>query len=489
MRLRSAMLSSLLQQNLTYILSFATGIVIARLIPPREFGSYAVAMAIINIAAAIKDFGAASYVISHPEGEDSLVRSGFGVTLAATSLLALTAVLLSWPLAALYDDTLGVALRIAACGMLAGQIGFPAMVLLTRAMRFDKLLAVGLAGAFTQSVVSLLLAAAGYGAIALATGFAAGQVVTALCGIIAKPDSLRLRPSLAQAKQLLSFGGSMSATMIVGAISLSTPELLIGRLLGLGEAALFSRAQSIVSVIRNGLFTAIARPLLPALGALEAQGAGLAPLYLRVIESVTGLAWPAYVLLAIWAEPLIRLLYGPRWSGVAALVPPLAVAHGLTLAVTPHYDPFIVKRRTHLLLCCESGLFLCTLLTLAFAVPRGLQIGAWALAATGGGLFAACYVAALRPIVGFSVLALAKVWARSLLLALVVAPPALLLRGLLPGDWASVLVGVGGSGFAGLVGWLTAVRLCRHELDSHLAPLTRLRSGRDRLAAEGGASP
>ena len=147
-------------------------------------------------------------------------------------------------------------------------------------------------------------------------------------------------------------------------------------MLGLGEAALFSRAQSIVSVIRNGLFAAIARPLLPALGALEAQGVGLAPLYLRVIESVTGLAWPAYVLLAIWAEPLIRLLYGPSWTGAAALVPPLAVAHGLTLAVAPHYDPLIVKRRTFLLLVCESGLFLCTLLELVFAVPRGLEVGA-----------------------------------------------------------------------------------------------------------------
>jgi O-antigen/teichoic acid export membrane protein len=487
MRLRSAMLSSMLQQNSTYVLSFATGIVIARLISPREFGSYAVAMAVVNIAAAIKDFGAASYVISHPDGDDSLVRTGFGVTLATTSLLALAAVSLSWPLAALYDDAaLGLALRIAACGMLAGQLGFPATVLLTRTMRFDKLLAAGLTGAFMQSAASLLLAAAGYGSTALATGFAVGQLATALCVILAKPDSLRLLPSLARAQQLLSFGGSMSATMIIGALALSAPEVLIGRLLGLGEAALFSRAQSIVSVIRNGLFAAIARPLLPALGALEAQGVGLAPLYMRVIESVTGLAWPAYVLLAIWAEPLIRLLYGPTWTGAAALVPPLAVAHGLTLAVAPHYDPLIVKRRTFLLLVCESGLFLCTLLALVFAVPRGLEVGAWALAATGGLLFAACYAVVLRRIVGFSALALAKVWARSLLLTLVVAPPALLLRGLLPGDWTGVLVGVGGSGLAGAVAWLTAVRLCGHELDSHLAPLLR-RIGRDPVAAEGNA--
>ena len=490
MRLRNAMLQSIAQQNICTLLSFAAGVVVARLLSPHEVGLYAVSLAAMNVASAIKDFGISSYVISHPKPDDTLLKAAFGLTLAIAILLALGFIALSWPLARFYGDpSLGPVLRIVALGQLAAQVTFPATVLITRDMRFDILFFVGLASVTFQGLVSVWLGLTGFGSSALAWGYVAGGVAGAGVALLARPRSIRIAPSLVGSRRLLRFGGWMSSTLFVSAAAMSMPEMLIGRVLGLGEAALFSRAQNIVSIIRNGLFFAMMRPMLPKLGALEGQKLSLAPIYLRVIESVTGFAWPAYALLAIWAEPLVRAIYGPAWSGAAALIPPLALAHSLTLAIAPHYDILIVKRRAALLFACEFGLFVAALLALAWAVPHGLRPGAWALAAIGA-LFAFTFFAVLKSIVGFSAEQLAGVWVRSLLLTVAVAPPAMLVRNLAPDSAIGAIVGCAASGLLAAAIWVAAIRLLGHEIEGHIAPiLARFMPGLKAAPAKNGAGP
>src|SRR5665213_1205050 len=102
MRLRRAMLHSISQQWATLILSFGTGIVIARLLTPREVGPYAVAMAVLNAGAAVRELGVGSFVISHPEDDIALVRTAFGITLLVAIGLAGSFAALSWPLQEFY---------------------------------------------------------------------------------------------------------------------------------------------------------------------------------------------------------------------------------------------------------------------------------------------------------------------------------------------------------------------------------------------------
>ena len=404
MRLRGAMLRAVVQQNAIVAITFATGIVIARILTPHQVGAYAVAMAAVNIATAVKDFGIAAYVISEPKHNEKLMRSAYGLTLAIAALLTAALILLARPAAAFYHDpSLAGVLAIVALGPLSAQLGFPATVFLNRGMRFDLLLATGIFGAVVQSLVAILLAVCGFGSTSLAWGFVANGLAASAGVILAAPHTARVVPSLRGSWRLMAFGGWLSSTMAVGSFGMSMPEIIIGRMLGLADAAIFTRAQNIVSIIRNGLFYAMMRPMLPKLGALEAEGKSLAPLYLRVIEAVTGVAWPAYVLLAIWAKPLIVLLYGPAWANSATLIPAIAIAQGLTLAVTPHYDILIVKRRVRLLFVCETGLLILSFLALIVGISFGLTGVAVALA-LGGVLFAATYLVVLRDNVKYRVL-------------------------------------------------------------------------------------
>jgi O-antigen/teichoic acid export membrane protein len=467
------MLSSALQQNMTLLLYFGTGVVIAHLLTPREAGSFSVAMATVGGVAALKDSAVGSYVVSAPELDDALLRAAFGLSLAIAACLAIGFIGLSFPLANFYQDpALGVALRIVALAQLAPAVAFPATMRLTRAMRFGSLLAIGLAAAASQSVVSITLAALGYGAAALAWASLASSVVMAAMTIAYQPDTLWLRPTLAGSGRLLAFGGWMSATLLVVSAAVSAPELMIGRALGIANAALFSRAQSLVSVVRNGFLFGLTKPLLPNLGKREREGESLAPIYLRIVESVTGLAWPAYAVLAIWAEPLVRTVYGEAWSAAGTIMAPIAIAHGLTLTVASHFDILLVKRRQRLLFVSEFAHSLFNILALGIGVMIGIEAAVWSLVLSSV-FFAAWYFFVLKVVVEFTPGALFKAWSRSLALTFLAIPVPLAFRHLATQGPVEVVLGFATSSAIAALIWIAGVMFIRHELALHIGPLLK----------------
>lgn len=485
MRLRQAILSSTLQQNATLLVFFATGIAIAHLITPRQAGSYAVAIAAVNAIADLKDSAVGSYVVSAPEVDNALMRAAFGMSLTIAACLIIGLFGLSFLLAEFYQDpTLGQIMRIVAVAQLPPAAAFPATMYLMRAMRFDSLLVIGLAAAICQSLASVGLAAHGYGGAALAWGYLVSAVMTAAITIAYKPDAICLRPTLAGSGRLFAFGGWASGTLIVGSTAMSAPELMIGRVLGLGNAALFSRAQNLVSFVRNGLILGIARPLLPDLGKREGAGESLAPIYERIVETITGLAWPVYAVLAIWAEPLVRTIYGEAWTATGTMMAPIAVAHALTLTVGPHYDILIVKRRQRLLFFSELAVSCFTLMALAIGMTHGIEGALWSLVLSGA-FFATWNFVVLKSVVAFPPGALLKAWSRSLSLTLVAIPAPLAFRHLVADGPIEIIFGFATSGAISAILWVATVILVRHELSFHLGGLLNDVLLRSRLAFTG----
>jgi O-antigen/teichoic acid export membrane protein len=393
------------------------------------------------------------------------------LSLTIATCLTIGFIGLSFPLADFYQDpALGLALRIVAFAQLGPAVAFPGTVRLMRAMRFGSLLAIGLAAVASQSLVSITLAALGYGAAALAWGYFASAVVMAAMTMAYQPDTIRLRPTLAGSGRLLAFGGWMSATLLVGSAALSAPELMIGRALGLANAALFSRAQGLVAVVRNGLFLGLTKPLLPNLGKREREGESLAPIYLRIVESVTGVSWPAYAILAIWAEPLVRTVYGEAWSAAGGMMAPIAIAHGLTLTVAPHFDILLVKRRQRLLFVSEVAHSFFYILALGIGLMIGIEAAVWSLVLSCA-FFAAWYFFVLKAVVGFTPSALFKAWSRSLALTFLAIPLPLAVRHLATQGPVEVIFGFAASSAIAALIWIAGVMLIRHELALHIGPL------------------
>jgi lipopolysaccharide exporter len=102
--------------------------------------------------------------------------------------------------------------------------------------------------------------------------------------------------------------------------------LVLGRILPYSAVGLYNRAQTVSSIPNQSILTSVFSVAFPALAAEIRQGRGLKEPYLRALGLITVFYWPAQVLLALLAYPIVALLLGEQWFEVVPLLQVMAVA-------------------------------------------------------------------------------------------------------------------------------------------------------------------
>ena len=103
-------------------------------------------------------------------------------------------------------------------------------------------------------------------------------------------------------------------------------------------AAIAARAPALVRGAVDGVFY-------PAFARLRDTGADLAAPYQRVVAAYSAATWPAMAFLAAAATPIVLMLYGPRWAGVAPLLAWIAIGQIFFAALPLHVElPILLGR-------------------------------------------------------------------------------------------------------------------------------------------------
>jgi O-antigen/teichoic acid export membrane protein len=81
--------------------------------------------------------------------------------------------------------------------------------------------------------------------------------------------------------------------------------------------------------------------ILPAFAAHIRDGRTLREPYLRAISLITGFQWPALVVLAFLAHPVVQILFGSQWYGVVPLVQIMAIAAMFSFSFELNYPVLV----------------------------------------------------------------------------------------------------------------------------------------------------
>ena len=152
-------------------------------------------------------------------------------------------------------------------------------------------------------------------------------------------------------------------------------ELLIGKLQGVEPTAYYSRGVGLVDMF-NGLVLRALSPLTVAIYATDARaGVGGARLFLAVQTNYTGVGWPFLTVLAILAEPVVQVLYGPAWGSSVIVVRILCVAALIDLTFSSWLELLVSRGAASLAHRMQVTCLLLRLPGLALILPFGM-IGA-----------------------------------------------------------------------------------------------------------------
>lgn len=310
---RAAFFSSI-ERYYGFVVAFATTVVISRLLTPAEVGAFSVAISIAGIASVLREFGASNFLIRSPNIEEHHESCAFGITLLLGLGLGSLLLLLANPLAIFFNQRdIGTLLYILSINFFLLPFGIVNYALIQREMRFDLSARIGVITTTLSAAVSIGLAWYGFGAFSLAWGTVALSGISAILTVAWGPGRAFVRPRLRGASELVSFGTKTTALTLLWEITARFPEFIVGKLLGLAAAGLLSRASGLAANASDFLVKGLQPVTLPYFSRVEREGADLSHTHYRIATLMTGIGWPAFVILAVAAEPLVVSIYGIQW--------------------------------------------------------------------------------------------------------------------------------------------------------------------------------
>jgi O-antigen/teichoic acid export membrane protein len=330
--LHRPLLFAALDKYVGMVINLLTAAIVARLLTPDEIGVFVVGAAVVMLAEALREFGTGSYIVQRRELERDAVRTAFTAMLGLALLIGVALILAAEPIAAFYrDPRLVPVLRLAAFGMFLSAFAGPSIALLRRDMAFGRLALVDTGGLLANLIATLIFIGLGAGYLSLSFAALAAAATVAAGAILSRPEFWIFRPKLTHWREIFGFGGLASATTVLNNLYSVLPQILLGRFAGFDAAGLYSRAATLCQLPDRAIVGAFQPVVFSAFAAEIRAGGTLKAGYLHALALLSAVQWPVLVVLALLAEPVVRLVLGPQWDAAAPVLRLLAFAY-ITMA-------------------------------------------------------------------------------------------------------------------------------------------------------------
>lgn len=442
-RMRSGLRWSLLSTVLSRLVNPVTGIILARILSPKDFGIFAVALIALNGLNSINELGVTYAVVRWPGDLKLAARTATTIAITASVLIFMVCfVAAPFFASALHTPEATGVLRLLALGVVIDGIASVPIGLLTRGFRQDKRAIAEWSGFVVSTSVTIGLALAGFGAWSLAWGRLAGNSVN--CGVlyILAPERPRPGWNRSVARDLLRFGIPLTGSSFLVFAMLNVDYLVVGRELGTIALGYYALAFNLSSFPWNMLSTAVRPIAVPAFARFQNDGARLREVFLRWFHLLMSAAVPVCTLLGVLALPLVTVIYGSKWRPAASALVFLAALGGLRVAIDFCYDLFVAVGESRVLVYIQ-GLWLLALIPALTIGARqdGIQGVGIAHVVVAGGIIVPVYLVALRRRHGLRPRAVLGAVARPLLGGFVAALAGVALMSLFGSDLGELVAG------------------------------------------------
>jgi O-antigen/teichoic acid export membrane protein len=464
MSVRLSLAWTYLAQGLIFLVAFGSSVVIARLVTPRDFGIFAMAAAITTILNLFMQFGLAKFIMRQPQVDRDLLRSLFTVNTALT-LVYVGALVAGSAFASTVANSpeVGEFLLVFALFPLIALFEFVPSALCAREMRFGLIAGISVLRAVVLATSTIVLAVMGFAYMSFAWAAVMAWLATTLAynACCWRPDIWRLR--FIGFRSIFQFGAEMVGIGGFNQLGSRAGEMALGSILGLPALGIYTRASGLPTQIYTNIYGAGSNVIFARLSRELRDTGGFADTYVRFMRLILGLLWPAMFGLAVLAQPLVNIVYGPKWQAAALPLSLLTIALAVTLAIGMSSEVFVLRHETRRQMKIESiragaGFLLFiggAMISLPMAAGAKLveALLAWLL-----------YRRPMDRMVGGSVGQLRRVYLESLILGVATILPALLVMQWFSWSPRTPLPVVAGTILAGGLLWTALLIALRHPL-------------------------
>lgn len=326
-RFHSGLRLSLMNTAFSRAATFASGVLLARLIAPEQFGLYAAALVVQTLLLTFNDFGTATALVRHDGDVRPLLPTVWTISISGGALVYLGCLFTAPVLA----DGLGSPQATGLIRLLCLNVlfdGFAAVpgALLTRELRQGLRLIADLSGLIVNLALTVGLALLGAGAVALVVGHICGTATVTVALFIVTKELPKFGLNKAHIHEVIKYGGAVVASSIVMVLLQYAPQTITGHLLGATALGFLYLAANVANWPASVISTTVERIGLATFSRARDAGVSLNRAAGGVIQMVAMATLPTGAALAMLAPHIIQVVYGSPWLPAASVLSGLAVA-------------------------------------------------------------------------------------------------------------------------------------------------------------------
>jgi O-antigen/teichoic acid export membrane protein len=300
------------------ILTWASLLIVARVLAPADFGLVGMAAVYLGLAQKFSEFGFGTAIITIRDLTKEQIRqlNSFAVLsgIVGFAVSCLVAIPLGWFFRAPRLPAVVVAMSLAF--FLSGFQTVPSSLLQKR-LKFRSLSIIETITAVGQSVGTLVLALSGFGYWALVAGSLFGVFVSTGLTVAVCPSGFA-RPRYQSIQRAVKFSWEVLLARLAWNFYSDADFLVAGRVLGASALGAYTFAWNLATMPIEKVSTLVGRVTPAFFSAVQDEDASLRR-YLRTLtESLALVTVPATLGLALTAKEFVLLALGDKWTGAIA---------------------------------------------------------------------------------------------------------------------------------------------------------------------------
>jgi lipopolysaccharide exporter len=318
--------------------TIATTAVIAHILDRNDFGVFAVALTALMIVLSFGELGVASCLVRADLDIDLLGPTMVTVSLVTAGMLAIALFEFALPIATALGGSHAAAaagpIRVMAISALLGGFFAVPNAQLSRDFMQSKLFTSNLVAFFPSTIVLLVLAENGSGAMAFAWSRIAGQIVAGVIQYAAV--SHRYRPGLARAalSTLWRFGLPLGSANFVGYVLLNVDYAFVGHWMGAAALGVYVLGFNVASWPVTLLSSMIGSVSMPAISRMKDNAASVRSAISAGARALAVIVAPICAISIAFAHQLVSCLYGSKWDAAAGVLTVLSLYGGISIICT-----------------------------------------------------------------------------------------------------------------------------------------------------------
>lgn len=270
---------------LMYLFATLSSIVLGRCLSARDYGIVSFAFIFVNFAANFADFGIGSAVIQRKELDPSATNTAFTLKcIIGAAVIAVTFGLSSFAPVFLDDPQITLIIRLLSLYFVITIVSFLPTALLTREMDFRKISIADTTLSLINSGTAIILALSGFGYWSIVAAYLIANTVAAVLLNLFRPVPVRLHLDRSQAREFISFGGSLFLSSLLVFLMFNLDNFIIGSVRGSGELGYYAVAYNWGSMICVMMYLVVLRVVFPLMAKLQDEEGRLRSTYLKTVE-------------------------------------------------------------------------------------------------------------------------------------------------------------------------------------------------------------